>query len=323
LLDAFAQVVRRGRFAHAYLFVGPEGVGKKLFAKQLAKTLLCENRNGDFAACGHCSSCLLMDAGTHPDFFVTGRPEEKNELPVDVMRELCRSLSLKSARGRGKVAVLDDADDLNDESANCFLKTLEEPPPGSVLLLIGSSRDRQMPTILSRCQVVRFAPLPDALVREVLAEHDVTDGTLVERLLPLANGAPGQALALADEELWKFRTGFLNELGQRPFDPAALARRFTEFAEEAGKEAAVQRRQAERVLRLLFAFLDDALLLAAGAEPHARSPEELRRIQAFAAGRSAERIMELMERCLEAHLQIRRYVQLSLVIEGLLDAFCD
>ncbi len=75
------------------------------------------------------------------------------------MRELCQSFALKSARGRGKVILIDDADDLNEEAANCFLKTLEEPPPRSVLILIGSTPDRQLQTIVSRCQVIRFAPL--------------------------------------------------------------------------------------------------------------------------------------------------------------------
>ena len=84
-------------------------------------------------------------AGTHPDLIVAGRPEGKNEVPIDVVRELCRSLALKSSRGRGKVAILDDADDLNPYSANSFLKTLEEPPAGSVLILIGTSSDLQLP----------------------------------------------------------------------------------------------------------------------------------------------------------------------------------
>jgi DNA polymerase III subunit delta' len=161
LAAAFAQVVRRGRLAHAYLFTGPRGVGKRLFAGELARALLCEQPPGDhLEACGQCASCTLVDAGTHPDCFAAGRPEDSLEVPIDEVRELCRHFSLKSARGRGKVALLDDADDLNDAAANCFLKTLEEPPPRSVLLLIGTSPDRQLPTIVSRCQIVRFAPLP-------------------------------------------------------------------------------------------------------------------------------------------------------------------
>src|SRR5205807_4346929 len=129
---------------------GPSGVGKRLFAEELAKALLCESPNRPrLEACDRCPACLQVAAGTHPDYFVAGRPEESLELPIDVVRELCHSLGLKPARGHGKVAIVDDADDLNDAAANCFLKTLEEPPPRSVLLLIGTSAERQLPTIVS------------------------------------------------------------------------------------------------------------------------------------------------------------------------------
>jgi DNA polymerase-3 subunit delta' len=111
---------------------------------------------------------LQIEAGTHPDFFSVRRPEDLHEFPTELMKELCERFAMKSARGRGKVVLLEDADDLNEESANRFLKTLEEPPPRSVLILIGSSADRQLPTIVSRCQVIRFAPLPPSLVEELL-----------------------------------------------------------------------------------------------------------------------------------------------------------
>src|SRR5262249_39664149 len=148
-IEAFQRAVQRHRLAHAYLFVGPPGVGKRLFALELAKALLCETPAPRLEACDRCPPCVLVEAGTHPDFFPGDRPEGSHELPIEVMRELCGNFSLKSARGRGKVALLDDADDLNDAAANCFLKTLEEPPPRSVLILIGTTAERQLATILS------------------------------------------------------------------------------------------------------------------------------------------------------------------------------
>src|SRR4029079_11012100 len=151
-----------------------------------------------------------------PDFFPARRPPEVLEFPFDLMRELCRGFSLKSARGRGKVVVLDDADDLNDESANCFLKTLEEPPPRSVLILIGSGPERQLTTIVSRCQVVRCAPLAPLLVRDILRANGVEDPAALERLSRLGGGSPGQALRLADPELWEFRRAFLDGLAHAP-----------------------------------------------------------------------------------------------------------
>src|SRR5262249_19517124 len=123
---AFRQIVARRRLAHAYLFVGPAGVGKRRFALELAKALLCEapgKKPDALDACDQCDACLWVDAGTHPDLFQVHRPEDKNEMPIAVIAECCRNFSLKPARGHGKIGIIDDADDFNEESANCFLKT--------------------------------------------------------------------------------------------------------------------------------------------------------------------------------------------------------
>src|SRR5262249_15507712 len=186
------------------------------------------------------------------------------------MRELCRGFSLKSARGRGKVAILDDADDLDDPitsnaAANCFLKTLEEPPPRSVFILVGTSVDRQLPTVVSRCQVIRFAPLPEENVVDLLRSQAVEDGPALRQAARLAGGSPGQAAMLADPALGKFRKVLLDGLCKRQPDTVGLAKAWIEFCEEAGKEAAVQRRRAALVLRLLVEFLKDALGRSLGA----------------------------------------------------------
>jgi DNA polymerase-3 subunit delta' len=326
LVEGFRRAVRRGRLAHAYLFTGSPGVGKRLFAVELAKALLCEGRPGpdaDLEACDRCPACVQVEAGTHPDFYPAARPPEALEFPIDRMRELCAGFALKPARGRGKVIVLDDADDLNEESANCFLKTLEEPPPRSVLVLIGSSAERQLPTIVSRCQVVRFAPLAPELVDELLAARGVAEPALRARLVRLSGGSPGLAEALADPALWEFRKTFLAGLTRVPPDPVELAKAWQGFVEEAGKESAAQRGRAKLVLRLLIDFLDDALALALGGEARRTGAEDRLALEALAARCGPEWLLEVLERCLEADEQVERRVQLVLVLEALLDALAQ
>jgi DNA polymerase-3 subunit delta' len=326
----FDQAVRRGRLAHAYLFVGPAGVGKRLFADELAKALLCENapalsaRNDKsqtprLEACDRCPSCILVEAGTHPDLFRAGRPEEKHELPIDVMRELCANFGLKSARGHGKVGIVDDADDLNEESANCFLKTLEEPPPRSVLILIGTDPGLQRSTIVSRCQVIRFSPLPENLIAELLRAQGMADAATVERLARLSGGSLGQARALAEPELWEFRRQLLDIFNPRT-DSLALAKNWVQFVEDAGKETSAHRRRAAVALRLLIDFLRDAICFSVGATPRLAEPDDLRGLQELVKRVETEQLVELLERCLEGDLQIDRRVQLVLVLEALVDA---
>jgi DNA polymerase-3 subunit delta' len=314
-------VVQRGRLAHAYLFTGPSGIGKRLFAEELAKALLCEAKApGRLEACDHCASCVQIAAGTHPDFFTAGRPEENLELPIAVMREFCQQFALKPARGRGKVAILDDADDLNEESANCFLKTLEEPPPHSVLLLVGTDAERQLPTIVSRCQVVYFQPLAEEAVCELLRAQGVEDESLISSLARLSHGSPGQALALADPALWEFRRNLLQDLVEPNGDTVALAQGWIRFIEDAGKEAAAQRRRATLVLRLLIQFLTAALALSMGGTPSLAEAEDLRLLEQLVQRAQAEQILGMLDRCLESDFQIERRVQLVLVLEALVDA---
>ncbi len=346
-IHAFAEVERNRRLAHAYLFAGPEGIGKRLFAQELARTLLCEDRRDSFAACDRCPACLLMNAETHPDYFRIERappgraaPDDAkyrwegnigrwygNEFPIALMREFCAKLSVKPARGHGKIAIIDDGDDFNEESANCFLKTLEEPPPGSLFLLIGTSSDHQLPTILSRCQLIRFAPLPENVLQEVLRQKGVA-AEMLPRLSRLAAGSPGQALSLADPALWQFRQNLLAGLTQPRPDTVALAKAWTQFAEEAGKDAPLQRRRAVQVLRLVQAFLSDALTLSGGGQPQIRplssgredggEGNDLALLQGLCARSSPEKILTLLERTLDAESRLDRYVQVSLVLEAML-----
>src|SRR6266852_3375070 len=355
LIGAFDQVVRRGRLAHAYLFVGPAGVGKRLFADELAKALLCEGRvSGEWSvvsgktpesgtnshstpsthdhspltthhslrleACDHCAACKLVDAGTHPDLQTAGRPPDKSEVPVEMVRGLARGLDLKPARGRGRIVIIDDADDLNEESANCFLKTLEEPPPGALLILIGTSAERQLPTIVSRCQVIPFRPLPEGVVAELLTAQDIKDQALVQRLARLSDGSMSLALALADPALWEFRGKLLDGLTQPRPDGVLLAQEWMKFAEEAGKELSAQRRRAALVLRLLIDFLNDALSMSTGKPPRLSETADSPFLQKMVKQADADHLLAMIDRCLEADIQIDRNVQIVLVLEALLDS---
>lgn len=321
IIAAFTQAIGRGRLAHAYLFVGPEGIGKKLFAIELAKTLLCENRGEKLDACERCPGCVQVGAGTHPDFQLAGLPEDKHEFPISLMHEVIRNLSMKPARGRHRIAIIDDADEFNEEAANCFLKTLEEPPPRSLLILIGTSPDRQLPTIISRCQIVRFQPLPDeAIAARLVKESLVKDPQDARRLARLSAGSLGQARALADPQMWTFRQELFDRLSQPRLDSVALAERVVKFVEEAGKESAPRRQRAGLLLKFLIELIRAILLRVHGREPALADPQDVQVLMRLADRATPDQWLELLERCLEADQQIDRRLQLVLVLEALLDA---
>jgi DNA polymerase III subunit delta' len=319
LVKSFGDMLQRGRLGHAYLFVGPSGVGKKLFATEFAKALVCERAGGKFDACDQCPACSQVAAGTHPDVIFAARPEDKNDFPIDDIREVTKKLYLKAARGGYKVAIIDDADDFNDASANCFLKTLEEPPPKSVLILLATDPERQLSTIVSRCQIVRFAPLPPNLVTDLLVEQGI-DGEKAARLAGMSTGSLGLARDLAEDDLWKFRAELNSQLAEPRIDAVGLGRKWMAFVEEAGKESGQQRRRAALILKLLVDLLDRALRASAGVIEN-KDSEEQRAVKALAERLGTERLLKLIDRTLEADRQIDRKVQLVLIVEALADAF--
>jgi DNA polymerase-3 subunit delta' len=303
------------------LFVGPEGIGKRTFALTLAQALLCE-RAGAAALdpCGRCPGCLQVQAGSHPDVLQVGRPEDKHELPISVIRELCLELGLKPSRGERKVAIVNDADDMNEEAANAFLKTLEEPPPGAVLILIGTSPDLQLETILSRCRVVRFAPLPEAELAALLREQGVApDAAEAARLARLGEGSVGRARGLAQPELEHFRRALIDDLAaSRGFDPPALAQRVLAFTKEAGKESVDQRARASLLVGELARFFRGILWQTAGLEPPCPDPSDARAVAALAARLDPEAVLVAADRCLEADYHIHRKVYVPMILDSLL-----
>jgi DNA polymerase-3 subunit delta' len=316
-IDSFKRAVRSNRLAHAYLFAGPFGVGKKLFAKELAKALLCEADSDRFEACDQCAGCMLVEAETHPDFVVVGMPADKHEFPIEVMRELCANLALKPARGRRRVAIVDDADDLNDESANCFLKTLEEPPPGSLLILVGTDADRQLPTIRSRCQQVKFDSLPDEALAALLREQGVTDPHMIGRIARLAQGSPGLARDVSDPALWEFRRTFLEELRKAKPDAVTLAKQWKDIVESVGKDGSAQRRRSRIVLQLIVDAFRQMLLQN---EAVLDDPVEGPLLTDLCKRYGTDGILDRIDRCLDAEMHTDRRVQLALLYEAVVDA---
>jgi DNA polymerase-3 subunit delta' len=320
--DAVLGAAARSRLGQSYLLVGPDGVGKRLFARELTKALLCENAPSPMTACDRCPACAQVTAESHPDVLVLRTPDDKLELPVELMRTFCARFALKPTRGGRKVGIVETADDFNDESANSFLKTLEEPPPGGLLLLIGTSTDRQLPTILSRCQLVRFAPLAHADLCAVLSANGVEDATKRDRLARLGAGSAARALALTDDAIWELRQKLVEGLtGPRPaFQP--LAELWTSYLDDAGKDkGAEQRARASLVLQFLIEAVGRALKLAHGADIPGADATELARLKAFAERTGPDSLLDLLDRCVEADRHIERRVQLALIVDSVVEQF--
>ncbi len=193
-----------GRLAHAILLSGPRGVGKRQFAQRLAASLLCESAGAE--VCGHCRGCQQFIARSHPNLFLLQPEEDKRDISVDAIRELGERLALTAHYGGAKVAVIEPADALNVSGVNALLKTIEEPPANSYLLLLTDRPMLLAPTLRSRCQFLRFGIPPR---QQALAWLQSQEPKATEATLDAAHGAPLRALELltdgeiARQEQWR------------------------------------------------------------------------------------------------------------------------
>jgi DNA polymerase-3 subunit delta' len=341
IVEQFRRAIKRGRLASTFLFVGPPGIGKRSFALALAKSLLCERRDEVLLdPCGICPSCVQVDAGTHPDLYLLGLPEGKSSIPIKLligenetrMREgLCYDISLKPFMGDRKIAILDDADYFNTPAvANCLLKTLEEPPPRSVIILIGTSESKQLPTIRSRAQIIRFAPLrPETVTRVLLEKQLVADTAEATRLAAFSEGSLSRAIELADPELWRFRGELLAGLAIEPLPSYRLAPAVVAFVDAAGKEAPPRRARARLVIGFAIGFYRHLLYrqIAAGqattpeSDRVTRDEETERHVSAALRGEKtdADATAARIERSLEALSHIDRNANQATLLEAWLD----
>lgn len=218
-ITALRRAVRDGRLHHAYLFAGPDGVGKALCGQALAMTLLCDAPR-DANACGTCRSCERVIANEHPDFHrmargtkSDGRPEA--QIKIAQVRALQKALSFKSYEAGRRVVIIEEAERMNPATANALLKTLEEPGEDTHFIVVSAQPHQLLPTIISRCQKVRFAPLPRALVAQHLGRILEIDAAEADLLAGLAQGSIGKGRALRDSAVNIAALGDGNLLEQR------------------------------------------------------------------------------------------------------------
>lgn len=281
------RALEKGKVPHAYLFSGPEGVGKRTMALAFLSYLNCKNRQeGD--SCGGCSTCRAIDAGRFVDLHQT--TVERGQIRIDEVRSILSRLYMEPAIGPWKCVLIDDAHLLNLPAANAALKTLEEPPPRTLFILISPSPDLLPPTVLSRCFHIAFGPLSAqeviAVLRRLLperAEEEVTTAAV------LAQGSPGKAKLFVEHPVLRERRSFLEAF-------MALASQSLDHRLNFSEGVSAAKDDSPLYLTLIASLLGDILLLAAGlGEENLSNPDLACQMRAFLERTGVDRVLSLVD----------------------------
>lgn len=336
------------KVAHSYIFAGQDGVGKFTTAKEFAKLLLCKKpvKDNDFAdSCGSCESCRAFEAGSHPDFghiykeLLEFTREGRNkttpvEFPIDVVREfLIEKVSSKPMLSAKRVFILTEAEKLNNESQNCLLKVLEEPPAYCCIILVCTRPDKLLPTIRSRCQILRFGPVAEDRIIEKLRGTGLGEKQ-AKFFARFSAGSLGLAvtcsrLELAEANLYQTKTGLLNAIAEFDYaDSLELAESFRQESrtlaavwaklDPATSKTDINRKAAKTVVRIVVSALHDAMLT--DVTPQGRlinfdQPEKIKKIaRRFDAEQAAQKITD----CFRALHWVESSVNEKLIFETLL-----
>lgn len=186
------QSLHNKKFNHAYIFCGPNDIGKKAVAKLFSQSIICENfkNNIENTPCQKCQNCIHLSKGIYPDYFEINVEPEKKDISIEQIKELQYNFKLKSFLEGHKIVIIDEADKLNDTSANALLKTLEEPFEDSIIILVVENLKNVLPTIISRCQIVKFNYVNEDLIYDYLKKKEEKREN-IRLVAKFINGQPG------------------------------------------------------------------------------------------------------------------------------------
>lgn len=301
--------VQHDTLAHGFLFSGPKGVGKETFADEFAQYLLChQNVMGKDKPCGQCPSCLLIASGMHPDIKIIAPEGASETIQVDQIRELIHYLSLRPHHANHKVAILYAADRMNVNAANSLLKSLEEPPTASMLILTTCRPNSLLPTIKSRCQEVVF-PIPDSEISRPWLATRLEKQDQSELYLSLAHGAPLAALELANSQAMEQRLQIYNDL-------SAIVEKHDEPVQVAGSWKKID---IAEVLYWVWSFITDmARLKVSQYPPQINNPDLSDRMRKLIKEIPLKNLVHYVSRVENAQRFVQGNMNQQLLLEELL-----
>ncbi len=307
-VELLAHNIEHKSLSHAYLFTGPEGIGRTTLARTFAQALLCE---ADERPCGECHSCRRIAAGIHPDVWLV-EPQE-GVLRVEQVREVTREASRRPVEASHRVFILTHMEQAHPAAANALLKTLEEPPAHVILVLTAPTEDTILPTLVSRCQVLALRPVREEDLVAALQERLGLDNARALLLARLSGGRPGSAMrAHEDTDFWEMRDKAFDLVATFAQNGSRWVR--LQAAEQWAREDLERRLTFLSMLQLIYR---DILVLQEGKKEAIRNVDREDMLQSWAEGLHREQVAAYLRRLMDTHEYMHKNVNVRLALDVL------
>lgn len=322
-IELFENELKTGSISHAYLLIGPRHIGKTTLSYDLALAANCTEAN---APCLECASCLRILKGLHSDIFylspdssLASSHEQKNrtEIGIDDIKKIQQFAGLPPYEGKYKVFIIDGADQLSNEAANCLLKTLEEPPDKIILMLLAFDESKILPTIASRCQKINLKPLPAKKIEQILIEEHSVDAEQAAIISRLSYGRLGWAInCLDNDDELQSRLEIMNSIDNLLV--LNIGERFSYIAGlEAGRKN-IDRKKAEAMIDNWLTWWRDLLLIKNGCRESITNVDLTQVLDKWSKLLSIEEIKNFIENLQQSLLLIKKNANIRLLLEAIL-----
>lgn len=308
ILRLFNKILDSQKLANAYLFVGEDGLGKEFMAKYLSMMLNCTN---NIKPCLSCPSCLQMISGNHPDIFFI--EPDGSSIKVETIRNVViNNVYVKPYNSFKKVFIIKEAEKMTEQAQNSILKTLEEPPEYGLFILTASKMEGLLPTIVSRCEIIRFTRETDDVIENYLINEKNIDEVEAKKIASIANGNYGKSNLLVDEDYSRIRSGLgdilYNTINQ---DKAIRLENFKFFDEN--------REKIDEIIDIMISFFRDLMVLKLlGSEEHIINKDMIDKLRLLSTNLTGYKLNNIINEIEDLNFNLKSNVNYQLAIENFL-----
>lgn len=323
-VEHLIKAYRSDRLAHAYLFYGPDGIGKKSVARALAQYIFCENkdlpaesgqkRDHDSDSCSHCAPCRKISADNHPDLIAI--LPEKSVIKIDMIRELQHKLNFGKYDAKYKFCIIDEADKIRVEAANALLKTLEEPAKDTVIILVTAKINTLLPTIISRCQKVRFNPISVGEIKGELIRRYAVDSDEAEIIAAFSQGSFAKISLDNFSDIIELRRSLVKKIKEVSLSNLSGIINYSSEISNSDKEYLVE------TIEIIKTFYRDASMIKSGMTDYLINKDIVNDINRIALSMTHSELFEKVNIMSQIQSSLMANVNKKLALESMLIELC-